>query len=153
MSKLREFIRQTIREMEDDDLEEISTTGGIAGYNTPRAFKKTTGNNPDEESDTAFVKHINRGTGYSKVKEGALSENRWLELKREESSPNRKIGVGIRELRSQLEEMEKFVSWYGRIKNESDLQPENYWKRTQRHLSEIGDRIKTLSERIKHLSK
>lgn len=150
MNKLREFIRQTIKELQDDDLEEISTTGGVAGYNTPRAFKKTTGNNPDEESDDKFVKYINRGTGYNKIGEGL---NRFHQLRKSEGTANKKIGVGIRELRSQLEEMEKFVSWYGKIKNESELQTEDYWKRTQRHLSAISERIKVLSERIKQLSK
>jgi hypothetical protein len=147
-NKLREFIRQTIKEMEDE-LEEISVTGNISGYNTPFAFGK---------KDDDRVERLANLTGYTTFKEfkeskDKLVENRWLKLKKERKTPNQKIGVGIRELRNQLTEMEKFVEWYGRIKNENELEPNNYWKRTQKHLGAISERIKTLSEKIKQLSK
>ncbi len=147
ISKLREFIRRTIKEMEDE-LEEISTTGGVSGYNTPRAFKKTSGNNPDEEPNTKYINTLNTGTGYRKV-----NENRYYELRNSDGTPVQKIGVGIREIKNKLTEMERFVTWYGRIKNENDVNPSDYWIRTQRNLSTIAERIKELSERVRQLSK
>ena len=48
--------------------------------------------------------------------------------------------------------MEKFVTWYGKIKNESGLDSADYWKRTQRHLTKIRERIDKLSQKIRDLS-
>ena len=45
-----------------------------------------------------------------------VAENRWLELKREESSPKAKVGRGISNIQRQLSEIEKFVNWYSKIK-------------------------------------
>ena len=63
-SKLREFIRNLVRELyyEDDELEEITVTGNIAGYNTPMAFSGNKGNKKKKKVST-------NSTGYSVVKE------------------------------------------------------------------------------------
>ena len=81
----------------------------------------------------------------------SIKENRWLELKNSDESPNQKIGKGIREIRSQLREMEKFVSWYSKIKNENGLNRDKYWKRTNNHLNKIRERLMSLSEKIQKL--
>jgi hypothetical protein len=80
-----------------------------------------------------------------------VNENRWLELKQSEQTPNQKIGKGIREIRYQLKEMEKFVTWYSKIKNENDLGRDQYWKRTTKHLNKIRERLMSLSEKINKL--
>jgi hypothetical protein len=148
ISELRKLVREVLSEMEDE-LDEISVTGNVSGYNTPRAFKKSDGTDEDDEPDSSFVKRINTGTGYTQVNEGT---NRYQTLRKDERTPNQKIGVGIRELRKQLSEIEKFVTWYGRIKNESGLDSANYWKRTQRHLSKISERLNKLSTKVRDLS-
>lgn len=79
--------------------------------------------------------------------------NRYHELRKDESTPNQKIGRGIREIRHQLQEMEKFIEWYGKIKSESELESSDYWKRTQRHLNVIGEKIDTINQKIKELTK
>ena len=80
-----------------------------------------------------------------------LEENRWLELKKADQTPNQKIGKGIREINYQLREIEKFVSWYSRIKNESDLHSDQYWKRTTNHLNKIRERLMRLSNKMNNL--
>jgi len=80
-----------------------------------------------------------------------VNENRWIELKKSEETPNQKIGKGIREIRYQLKEMEKFVEWYSKIKNENDMGRDQYWKRTQKHLRGIRERLMSLSEKIQKL--
>jgi hypothetical protein len=149
ISELRKLVREVLSEMEDDELDEISVTGNVDGYKTPHAFKKSDGTDEDDEPDSSFVKRINTGTGYTQVNEGT---NRYQKLRKDERTPNQKIGVGIRELRKQLSEIEKFVTWYGRIKNESGLDSANYWKRTQRHLSKISERLNKLSSKVRDLS-
>ena len=39
-SKLREFIKSILRELEDEDIEEVTATGDVDGYATPKAFAK-----------------------------------------------------------------------------------------------------------------
>jgi hypothetical protein len=245
LSKLKETIRQIVKELQEEDLDEISTTGGVAGYNTPNAFTKTDGTDVDAETDDDYIKRINKSTGYVKVNENmyhvsfrqkhngvrtstidklikftksnggtiekgdrgeirgivrtakmdkkstiwlydngslyfdkttgskypkyiafidkiiqsneqvgesVLSENRYHELRKSEGTPNQKIGVGIRELRKQLSEIEKFVSWYGNIKTENEMGYSDYWKRTQKHLSKISERLSKLSLKVRELS-
>jgi len=230
ISELRKLVREVLSEMEDE-LDEISVTGNVSGYNTPHAFKKSDGTDEDDEPDSSHVKRINTGTGYTQVNEsikqgkrygswsvtqydpikyddlGSVSggliklvnqktadtlliqhdnalrgakwwistqgkrvqdqkpevviqkaiklnegTNRYQKLRKDEGTPNQKIGVGIRELRKQLSEIEKFVTWYGRIKNESGLDSADYWKRTQRHLSKISERLNKLSSKVRDLS-
>lgn len=199
---------------EEDELDEITVTGNVDGYNTPNAFKKTDGNNPDDEPDDEYVKRINTGTGFTKVNEGkkrfnqtsnvgkskytvsyhdgskknkdgsdffdmkifknkkeldafkkdllgkgyvseskqnSLSENRWHQLRKEDATPNKKIGVGIRNIRKQLSEIELFLNWYSKLKTENGLTKETYWRRTNRHLNAIKERLNNISDRISNL--
>ena len=80
-----------------------------------------------------------------------VAENRWLELKREESSPRAKVGKGISNIHKQLSEMEKFVNWYSKIKNENGLKKEDYWKRTNQHLYKIRERLMGITEKLRGL--
>lgn len=140
--------KKLVREIIEDELEEISVTGNVAGYNTPHAFKKSDGTDTDDEPESDFVKRINTGTGYTKIKEGT---NRFHQLRKEEGSANQKIGVGIRNIRTQLREIEKFIEWYGKIKTENGLESSDYWKRTQRHLYKIRERLTTISNKLRKL--
>ena len=147
-SKLKSLVRELMKEIEQEEMEldEMSVTANVAGYNTPNAFKKTDGNDEDETTDDKFVDRINQSTGYKRV-----DENRWLELKREESSPNQKIGKGISNIKKQLSEIEKFIEWYSKIKSESGLERNGYWKRTHRNLSGIKERLNKITQRIHEL--
>ena len=319
---IRNIIRNILRELSEEDLEEITTTSNIAGYNTPNAFKKSDGTDTEDEPDAEYVKRINTVTGYTTISEQSIRTNalilmkhtsprdgklyksiykvidtdrklasygtawgsgsgihleliktndpgikighyqemtvsslkklissgiakvvktlnleesvkrgarygdwlvtqytpisyddlgsvsggiiklvnqsdfttlliqhdnalrgsqwwvstkgrevqnskpevviqkaiklhegvnRYHQLRKDESTPNQKIGIGIRNIRKQLSEMEKFVTWYSKIKVESDLDSADYWKRTQRHLGKIRERLQSLSEKINKL--
>jgi hypothetical protein len=143
-SKLKEIIRQMVKEIqsEENELDEMSTTGGIAGYDTPAAFTKS-------GSEKKKNKRLEKATGGTIVGEGV---NRWNELRKTEGTPNQKIGVGIRNMRNQLQEIEQFIEWYGKIKNENGLNSSDYWKRTQRHLNVIRERLNKISSKITNLS-
>ena len=145
---LRKLVEDLIAEIEQEnvDIDEATTTGDVAGYNTLYAFKDTDGTDEDEENDDEFVDAINKGNGYKRV-----SENRWLELKKDESTPKQKIGRGISQVNKQLSEIETFLRWYGRIKKESDLNSDQYWKRTQKNLFKIRERLNTIVTQISKL--
>ena len=83
--------------------------------------------------------------------ENTLKENRWLELKREESSPRAKVGRGVSNIHKQLSEIEKFVNWYSKIKNENGLKKEDYWKRTNASLYKIRERLMGITEKLRTL--
>ena len=145
---LRKLVEDLIEEIEQDELsvDEMTTTGDIAGYNTPNAFKDTDGTDEDDEPEDEVVDRINKSTGYERV-----SENRWLELKKDESSPKQKIGRGISQVNKQLSEIETFLRWYGKIKKEGDLDSNQYWKRTQKNLFRIRERLNNIVTSISKL--
>jgi hypothetical protein len=101
-----------------------------------------------------------RGGSYSMVayyvsdKDGnfVMNENRWLELKRDESTAQSKIGKGISNINKQLAEMERFLNWYGKIKNESGVDNKSYWKRTNSHIYSIKERLLKLDQKIRQIS-
>jgi hypothetical protein len=145
---LRKLVEDLIEEIQNEELEieESTTTGDIAGYNTPNAFKDTDGTDEDDEPEDEVVDRINKSTGYERV-----SENRWLELKKDESSPKQKIGRGISQVNKQLSEIETFLRWYGKIKKEGDLDSNQYWKRTQKNLFRIRERLNNIVTSISKL--
>ena len=145
---LKKLVEDLIEEIQNEELEieESSTTSGIAGYNTPNAFKDTDGTDEDDEVDGDVVKKLTKSTGYEKV-----DENRWLELKKDESSPKQKIGRGISNVTKQLSEIETFLRWYGKIKKEGDLDSNQYWKRTQKNLFRIRERLNNIVTSISKL--
>lgn len=148
MDNLRKLIEDLIEEIQNEEMEvdEATTTGNVAGYNTPNAFKKTDGKDEDDEPEDDYVDYINQATGYKRV-----NENRWLELKNDESSPKQKIGRGISNINKQLSEIETFLNWYGKIKKENDLHSNQYWKRTQKNLFKIRERLNTIVTQITKL--
>jgi hypothetical protein len=146
-NELESVIRNLVREMmREETMNEMSVTANVAGYNTPNAFKKTDGTDEDETTDDSFVDRINQSTGYKRV-----NENRFQQLRKEDSTPNQKIGVGLRNVRKQLSEIEKFIEWYSKIKTESGLEKAGYWKRTHRNLNGIKERLNKITEKIHSL--
>jgi len=77
-----------------------------------------------------------------------LVENRWLALKQEDATPQKKIAVGLRSVKSQLSEIEKFVNWYSRLKTENNLDRTGYYKRTYGNLNAIKERLNKIAEKI-----
>lgn len=147
-NRLKELIEDLISEIEKEDMEieEATTTSAVDGYNTPNAFKDSDGTDEDDEADDKYIDKINQATGYKRV-----NENRWLELKNDDSSPRQKIGRGISQVNKQLSEIETFLNWYGKIKKENDLHSNQYWKRTQKNLFRIRERLNTIVTQITKL--
>ena len=132
-AKIREIVRGKM-------LGEINATGNADGYNTPFAFGKK-GNEKEKGKKQADL------TGYSVV-----NENRWLDIKNEDASAQSKIGRGISNINKQLKEMERFLNWYGKIKNESGVNNKSYWKRTNNHIYAIKERLIKLDQQIRKIS-
>lgn len=148
MSKnLYKMIEDLIKEVEED-LDEMNTTANVDGYQTPFAFDG--GRKKDKKKRDSIAK----GAGYSKVTESKKNKpvNRWLELKNDESrTPNQKLAMGLKELKYQLAEVEKFFNWYNKIKTMNELSKDTYWKRTNRHIYNVKERLINIANSIKEL--
>jgi hypothetical protein len=132
IQKLKERIRGIVREMNGTDSAE--------GYGTPFAFTPKGG-------EKAKAKKQADLTGYSVVQ-----ENRWVDLKKEDSTPIAKVNRGISNVNRQLAEIEKFLGWYGRLKNENGVTNEHFWKRTNSNIYKIKERLIKLEQQIRKIS-
>jgi len=192
--KLKELIQKLVKEIQDEkELDEMTGTGAVAGYNTPNAFSKP-GQTAKKNSRLAkisggeVVNDLEEGKDWLKndvpanskkpleIKptaadtkddgaiantssmllakddvEKTLKENRWLAIKNEDGSPKAKMSKGITSIKQQLGEVEKFVNWYSKIKNENGVKKDDYYKRTHKSLHKIKERLMNLSEKIRTL--
>ena len=80
--------------------------------------------------------------------------NRWLELKNDETMhPHKKMAHGLKELKYQLAETEKFFRWYNQIKTMNELDSTTYWKRTQNHIYKIKERLINIAKTLQEIEK
>jgi hypothetical protein len=100
----------------------------------------------------ALASHIGNFKDF-KIDE-SITENRWLELKNDTSMhANKKLATGLKELKYQLAEVEKFFSWYNKIKNINELDSDNYWKRTNTHIYKIKERLINIARTLQEIEK
>jgi hypothetical protein len=193
-NRLKEIIRTMVKEIQSEkELEEMTVTGAVAGYDTPAAFSKpgqtakknkrlanVTGGEvvDDLEEGKDWLKNdvpanskkplaikptatdcsdsgeIADKSGMILAKddeEASLNENRWLDIKNGDASPKAKMSKGVTSIKQQLGEVEKFVNWYSKIKNENGVKRDDYYKRTHKSLHKIKERLMNLSEKIRTL--
>jgi hypothetical protein len=142
ISKLKETIRTKLREKK---IEEENTTASADGYNTPFAFGKDTKGDIKRK-----VKSSGEGFEFAK----SIDENRWLDLKRDETrTPSQKVSHGIREVKNQLAEIERFVNWYNRLRSENNLGKNDFFKRTNTNIYRIKERIIKIASSIQEIDK
>ena len=80
--------------------------------------------------------------------------NRWLELKNDETMhPHKKMAMGLKELKYQLRETEKFFNWYNKIKTMNELDSNQYWKRTNKHIYSIKEKLINIAKTIQEIEK
>lgn len=139
-NKVKKESIQKLKEIIKGMIDEMNVTGNVQGYDTPKAFGK-----PGSEKKTA--KKAADAVGYSVV-----SENRWIELKKEDSPAYIKVNKGISNINKQLAEIEKFMGWYGRLKQENGVSNQNFWKRTNKHIYSIKERLLKLEQQIRKIA-
>lgn len=117
------------------------------------------------EGDTEKVtKVVKKHTGdhrtgiirYESVNEAKVKRpvNRWLELKNDDTMhPHKKMAMGLKELKYQLRETEKFFNWYNKIKTMNELDSNQYWKRTNNHIYKIKERLINIAKTIQEIEK
>jgi hypothetical protein len=145
---LNELIDELIQEVEQE-LEEATTTASVDGYNTPFAFGA--GRKKDKKKEKETATQAGYTIAEAKVKRPV---NRWLELKNDETMhPHKKMAMGLKELKYQLREVEKFFNWYNKIKTMNELDSQQYWKRTNNHIYKIKERLINIAKTIQEIEK
>ena len=138
IDKLREMIRELIKK----EIDEATTTGNIAGYETPNAFTGGPGKGKKKKKEIST-----NSTGYNVVKEG-----RYHNYRNDDTlTPKQKIGRSMREVRDSLLNLEGLVKMNVRLKNELNVDSRSYWKNTHKALNKISERLVKLANKVGQL--
>ena len=151
---LRELIREVIRK----ELDEMTVTGAVAGYETPNAFRGKSAKNKKR------IKDIAEKLGWKLTKRGQEALDRKVdELVSEgtskyykfrndqEKTARQKIGLSIREAKKALGYVNAQLKILSRYKNEFGYTAESYWKRTLKDIYKIEERITKISQKLREL--
>lgn len=127
-----------------DELEEISVTGGIAGYQTPHAFSK-------RKKPKNKIKYPGVAEALEQRYEQLIEGYREYTTSDPKKSPESKVNETIVEVSKKLREIEEAVRNASRLKEESGITREGYKKRTNKALNTISERLVKISERVRNL--
>ena len=152
-----EKLRAIIREVLQEELDEMTTTGDVAGYNIPMAFQ---GNNPKNK---ARKKGIATQLGMQLTPRGQQDMNRpadkldegkirYHEYKKDESAtPTQKIAKAISEVKRNLQEMERVIRMNTRLQKESGIASEALYNRTRQGLLKLEARLLHLAGKVREI--
>ena len=143
VSDIRNYIREIIKQ----ELEEASVTGNIDGGEgppkTPFAFSGKRKKDKKKEKEIST-----NSTGFKVVKE-SITEGKYHDYRNDDSlSAKQKIGRSMREVRDSLKNLEKVVGMNVRLKNELNVDSRSYWKNTHKALGNISGRLVKLANKI-----
>ena len=142
----------------EEELDEMSVTGDVAGFETPNAFSDGSAKSKKKQKD-----NIESSDGYKKVKESTfmsmikkmngINETSYREYKKDPTStPQQKVNRGINEVNKMLGNMEKIVNNNLRLKTEMGVQSNHFWKSTGKRFAKINERMTRIANRLKELS-
>ena len=152
---LKEILDEILDEVQKE-LDEATTTGNVDGYQTPHAFSKGNKHKKRKKKIATQLGYSVVGDDIDNINEAKVKRpvNRWLELKNDESMhPHKKMAMGLKELKYQLREVEKFFNWYNKIKTINELDSDKYWKRTNRHIYSIKEKLIKIAKTIQEIEK
>ncbi len=148
-----------------DELEEISTTASVPGFDSPYAFGKVDDDTIEADgwkktpkTNKFFKRMESKSSDYKKMMSemyGVQTEAvSYREYKKDESAtPSQKVNKSIMEVNRMLAEIERVVAHNLKLKNESGVNSGQFWKSTGVRFSKINERIVRISNRLKELSK
>ena len=159
-------VAKRVNETDEEELEEMSTTAGVPGYQTPYAFgdadedtygqggmkrvKKTNRIFKPMESKSTFKKMMSEMYGMKLSTNEAVS---YRDYKKDPTStPQQKVNKGIAEVNAMLSEMEKIVANNLRLKTEMGVQSNHFWKSTGMRFAKINERMTRIANKLKELS-
>ena len=165
---LKEYIKQLVREL----LDEISGTGGGEAYSTPFACaRKWQGQNAAtkqaEKSGWELAKKptTSKVVDYKKIfqevklkeliEQELLNEVTYSKFKKDVKfrTKSEQLHKAIREVKRKLQEIDRIVEYTSRMKQELSEGEEGirYWKATQNNIGKISEMVNHLNNKIKNL--
>jgi len=145
-------INRLIEELKDEEIEEASVTGDVAGYNTPFAFSDGSEEDEEERDENAI-----NSTGYKVVGENMSTFKKMMlgevSYKVYKSDPNlsskQKVNTSIKEINKKLYEIERAINHAVKLKTEDGVDTSQYWKSTNHRLRKISERLLKISHRTR----
>ena len=172
---LKEYIKSLIRQQ----LEEMSTTAGVGGHSTPFAFapNKALKNAATKYAEKMGWKQVKGMPKKSKVidykelwpgKKSAMNETLKKLIEQEllnevtyskfkkdvkHRTKSEQLHKAIREVKRKLQEIDRIVEYTSRMKQElsEDEGGISYWKATQNNIGKISEMVNHLNNKIKNL--
>lgn len=158
-------VKSYVRKLKESGvLDEMSTTSGADGYDTPFAFD---GEDEQEHEKNMSVNVERNGYQYPVAKKKrntvsnesvfkqvatSLHEISYKEFSSDESAtPKHKINSKIKEINRMVYEVERLVKHANRFKTETNLDQSHYWKQSRTKLSKIAERMIRISKNITDL--
>lgn len=156
-----------------EEMQEASTTGMVAGYDTPKAFSPQSGEG--KESFDAKTKDNAEQFGYKIVPPKKRRQSiSWNDLVKQESaykqamrtlheasyrdyrgdktkSTGEKINHSIKELNQALLQVERVVGHALRLKTEMAVDQRTLWRSSHSRLTKIGERLNRIGKKINEL--
>ena len=163
LRKRRKVVTKAVTN-EEEELDEMSVTGGLDGGEgppkTPYAFGKEDEKENAEQFGMKKTKDSNKHSVklesmYKKmmIANSGLRESSYRDYKKDPTStPQQKVNRGISEVNKMLGLMEKVVNNNLRLKTEMGVKSNHFWKSTGNRFAKINERMTRISNRLKELS-
>ena len=160
LNKLDELIKQILEASddvldsntpeEDEELEEISVTGGMdGGEGPPRTPYAFSGKKKEDEEKKR--KNATTSTGYTLV--GEIYDSNYKSYKKDESLNSRqKVNGSIREISKRLMQIERILTRNIKLKKESGVNSSQYWKSTRSTVGRVSERLIRVAQKIRELA-
>jgi hypothetical protein len=145
---------------EELSLDEMSTTAGVPGYQTPNAFAKSEEDFEDHNKETAEVygyklvpkKSKQNFESVYKQAMNVINEGTYNEFRKDETrSSNRKINDSIKNINRTIYEVERVVEHALRLKTEMNVDQRTLWGESMSRLRKISERINRITKKIHEL--
>lgn len=130
-------LRDAIREAIEEELAEMTATGGVAGFGTPHAF--------------STAEPVSSGKKKKKKGINEAGDPYWAYRNDETQSPRMKMGRAIQEVNKQLNVIERTLKMNSRLKKETGLPSSNYWGRTNKALVKIEQRMHRIAKMVREI--
>jgi len=145
-------------ELNEDELDEISTSAGAGSYMTPKAFGKRTNPNLKQSTGYTDVPKTKLHTEYDYVQEAMdrkyeqlIEGYRDFALGNAKLTSEQKVKKSIREVAKQLKEIEQNLKFTNRLKRESGIHHSGFSEGTTKAITKISERLVKISERVRSL--
>jgi hypothetical protein len=158
--------KQIIRELVEEVLDEMTSTGAVGGYMTPAAFRGHKSKKKTAERSMPGGKVVGKeDTDDTTVGEGERltvrrdvdimeGRSRYRNFKESDMMKNHaKISYGINQAKKMLGEVEYLVELCEKLKTECGYSTQNLWARTQPDMKEIHARLKEIAKKINRMGK